>query len=66
VEHAGAGGRGQLGRAELDRLRALGLRPDVIISGGENISSVEVEGALLRQAAVQEVAAVGMPDEAEA
>ena len=38
----------------------------MIISGGENISSVEVEGALLRQAAVQEVAAVGMPDEAEA
>ena len=29
---------------------------DVIISGGENISSVEVEGALLRHPAVQEVA----------
>jgi fatty-acyl-CoA synthase len=36
---------------------------DVIISGGENISSVEVEGVLLRHAAVQEVAVVGMPDE---
>jgi fatty-acyl-CoA synthase len=36
---------------------------DVIISGGENISSVEVEGALLRHASVQEVAIVGMPDE---
>jgi fatty-acyl-CoA synthase len=36
---------------------------DVIISGGENISSVEVEGALLRHPAVQEVAVVGMPDE---
>ena len=35
---------------------------DVIISGGENISSVEVEGVLLRHAAVQEVAVVGMPD----
>jgi len=35
---------------------------DVIISGGENISSVEVEGALLRHPAVQEVAIVGMPD----
>jgi fatty-acyl-CoA synthase len=34
---------------------------DVIISGGENISSVEVEGALLRHAAVQEVAIVGLP-----
>jgi fatty-acyl-CoA synthase len=35
---------------------------DVIISGGENISSVEVEGALLSHPAVQEVAVVGMPD----
>src|SRR6202043_3808407 len=36
---------------------------DVIISGGENISSVEVEGTLLRYPAVQEVAVVGLPDE---
>jgi fatty-acyl-CoA synthase len=36
---------------------------DVIISGGENISSVEVEGALLRHPAVQEVAIVGLPHE---
>ncbi|HEX8032226.1 MAG TPA: long-chain-fatty-acid--CoA ligase [Ktedonobacterales bacterium] len=36
---------------------------DVIISGGENISSVEVEGILLRHPDVQEVAVVGMPDE---
>ena len=35
---------------------------DVIISGGENISSVEVEGVLLRYPSVQEVAVVGMPD----
>ena len=34
---------------------------DVIISGGENISSVEVEGCLLRHPTVQEVAVVGMP-----
>jgi fatty-acyl-CoA synthase len=36
---------------------------DVIISGGENISSVEVEGALLRHPAVVEVAIVGLPSE---
>lgn len=35
---------------------------DVIISGGENISSIEVEGALLRHPAVLEAAVVGMPD----
>ncbi|HLJ33583.1 MAG TPA: long-chain-fatty-acid--CoA ligase [Ktedonobacteraceae bacterium] len=46
------------GYAEIrDRLK------DVIISGGENISSVEVEGALLRHPAVQEAAVVGLPDE---
>ena len=36
---------------------------DVIISGGENISSVEVEGVLLRHPAIQEVAIVGLPHE---
>jgi fatty-acyl-CoA synthase len=36
---------------------------DVIISGGENISSVEVEGVLLRHPAIQEAAVVGLPDE---
>jgi fatty-acyl-CoA synthase len=36
---------------------------DVIISGGENISSVEVEGTLMRHSAVLEVGVVGMPHE---
>ena len=36
---------------------------DVIISGGENISSIEVEGALLRHPAVLEVAVIGVPHE---
>jgi fatty-acyl-CoA synthase len=45
------------GYAEIrDRLK------DVIISGGENISSVEVEGVLLRHPAVHEAAVVGLPD----
>jgi fatty-acyl-CoA synthase len=36
---------------------------DVIISGGENISSVEVEAMLLRHDAILEVAVVGVPHE---
>ncbi len=36
---------------------------DVIISGGENISSVEIEGVLIHHPAVQEVSVVGMPHE---
>jgi fatty-acyl-CoA synthase len=35
---------------------------DVIKSGGENISSIEIEGVMLGHDAVQEVAVVGMPD----
>ncbi|NVK30268.1 MAG: AMP-binding protein [Gammaproteobacteria bacterium] len=36
---------------------------DIIISGGENISSIEVEGALYKHPAVGEAAVVAMPDE---
>ena len=36
---------------------------DVIISGGENISSVEVEAMLLRHESIQEAAVVGVPHE---
>jgi fatty-acyl-CoA synthase len=36
---------------------------DVVISGGENISTVEVEQALMSHPAVLEVAVIGVPDE---
>ncbi len=36
---------------------------DVIISGGENVSSAEVEDALYRHPAVLECAVIGVPDE---
>jgi fatty-acyl-CoA synthase len=36
---------------------------DVIVSGGENISTIEVEQALVSHPAVLEVAVVGVPDD---
>jgi acyl-CoA synthetase (AMP-forming)/AMP-acid ligase II len=38
-------------------------KKDVIISGGENVSSIEVEDALMAHAAVREAAVIGIPDE---
>src|SRR3546814_13954195 len=38
-------------------------KKDVIISGGENVSSIEVEDALFSHDAVAEVAVIGVPDE---
>jgi fatty-acyl-CoA synthase len=37
-------------------------KKDVIISGGENVSSIEVEDVLHRHPAVAEVAVIGVPD----
>ena len=38
-------------------------KKDVIISGGENVSSIEVEDALFSHPEVAEVAVIGIPDE---
>ncbi|MDO9377518.1 MAG: AMP-binding protein [Nocardioidaceae bacterium] len=38
-------------------------KKDVIITGGENVSSIEVEDALAKHPAVREVAVIGIPDE---
>jgi fatty-acyl-CoA synthase len=37
---------------------------DIIITGGENVASVEVERVLVQHPAVDEVAVVGLPDPA--
>jgi acyl-CoA synthetase (AMP-forming)/AMP-acid ligase II len=38
-------------------------KKDVIISGGENVSSIEVEDALFQHPDITEVAVIGIPDE---
>jgi fatty-acyl-CoA synthase len=55
---------GDLAVLESDRyVRIKDRSKDIIISGGENISSVEVEEVLYRHDAVAAVAVVAMPDE---
>jgi len=38
-------------------------KKDVIITGGENVSSIEVEDCLFRHPAVAEIAVIGVPDD---
>ncbi len=38
-------------------------KKDIIISGGENISTIEVENTIYQHPAVQEVAIIAIPDE---
>src|SRR5258707_10722263 len=45
------------------RLSITDRKKDVIISGGENVSSIEVEDALFSHPAVAEVCVIGVPDE---
>jgi fatty-acyl-CoA synthase len=55
---------GDLGVMEPDGyVRLLDRAKDVVISGGENISTVEIEQALLTHQAVLEAAVIGVPDE---
>jgi fatty-acyl-CoA synthase len=66
TEEAFAGGwfhTGDLGVVHPDGYIELKDRSkDIIISGGENISTVEVEGALYRHPAVMEASVVARPD----
>ncbi|WP_432990196.1 AMP-binding protein [Dactylosporangium sp. CA-233914] len=58
VFHTGDGGRLTDGYLTIhDR------KKDVIVSGGENVSSIEVEDVLAGHPAVREVAVIGIPDE---
>ena len=67
TEEAFAGGwfhTGDLGVVHADGYIELRDRAkDIIISGGENISTIEVEGVLYRHPAVLEAAVVARPDE---
>ena len=67
TEEAFAGGwfhSGDLGVRHADGYIQLKDRSkDIIISGGENISSIEVEDALFKHPAVQAAAVVAKPDE---
>jgi acyl-CoA synthetase (AMP-forming)/AMP-acid ligase II len=57
--HTGDGGR----IGENHTLVIADRKKDVIISGGENVSSIEVEGAIFSHPDVAEVAVIGIPDE---
>lgn len=52
---------GDGGRIEDGVLRITDRKKDVIVSGGENVSSLEVEGCLHQHPAVADVAVIGVP-----
>ena len=69
-EETGQGPRGRLvphRRRRLPRTAPYTViadrKKDVIITGGENVSSIEVEDCLFQHPAVAEVAVIGVPDE---
>lgn len=54
---------GDVGEWRDGRLHVVDRRKDIIITGGENVASREVEDALLDHPAVADAAVVGVPDE---
>jgi len=55
---------GDLGTWDTERtINIVDRKKDVIITGGENVSSIEVEDALYRHPAVLEAAVIGVPSE---
>ena len=54
---------GDGGRFDGPYLVVADRKKDVIITGGENVSSIEVEDCLYQHPAVAEVAVIGVPDE---
>ena len=54
---------GDVGRADADGyVQVLDRMKDMIIRGGENVYSLEVESVLARHPAIEEVAVIGVPD----
>ena len=53
---------GDMGRREAGLLSVVDRKKDIVITGGENVSSLEVESAVLDHPDVARVAVVGLPD----
>jgi len=61
--HGGWLHTGDMGRMVEGWLHVVDRKKDIIITGGENVSSLEVEAAVLEYPSVARVAVVGVPDQ---